>query len=169
MSTASKYAEIRAKFFPQARPVVSAADFLEKRNRPVLHAIAVAARRDAIKTAERRGYRRGLSEAARALAVEAALKAPADGPPTMIEIAEDVARRHGLKSWKELRKHRRSRDIVFPRQEAMWRCREETEMSLPAIGRFFGGFDHTTVIHACRAYEKRNGSRALIDSAVRNV
>jgi hypothetical protein len=44
----------------------------------------------------------------------------------------------------------RSRDVVLPRQIAMFLVREQTATSLPAIGRAFGGKDHTTVLHACR-------------------
>lgn len=44
---------------------------------------------------------------------------------------------------------KRSRDITFPRQLAMYLCRELTDLSLPKIGQAFGGRDHTTVIHAC--------------------
>lgn len=43
---------------------------------------------------------------------------------------------------------RRTRSISFPRQIAMYLCRELTDMSLPKIGEEFGGRDHTTVIHA---------------------
>ena len=42
----------------------------------------------------------------------------------------------------------RSRQLVNARQIAMYLCRELTELSLPAIGREFGGRDHTTVMHA---------------------
>lgn len=43
---------------------------------------------------------------------------------------------------------RRSRAIVYPRQIAMYLARELTDHSLPEIGEFFGGRDHTTVLHA---------------------
>ena len=38
---------------------------------------------------------------------------------------------------------------MFPRQVAMYLCRELTDASLPEIGRHFGGRDHTTVLHSC--------------------
>ena len=46
---------------------------------------------------------------------------------------------------------KRVRAIAFPRQIAMYLCREMTELSFPKIGEYFGGRDHTTVLHA---YEK---------------
>lgn len=48
----------------------------------------------------------------------------------------------------ELIGDKRNQAIVFPRQIAMYLCRELTDHSLPAIGGEFGGRDHTTVIHA---------------------
>ncbi|GAA2080329.1 hypothetical protein GCM10009821_20860 [Aeromicrobium halocynthiae] len=48
----------------------------------------------------------------------------------------------------------RSRNLVLARQIAMYLCRELTAMSLPQIGREFGGRDHTTVMHADRKIRK---------------
>jgi len=48
----------------------------------------------------------------------------------------------------ELTGDRRSQNIVYPRQVAMYLARELTDSSLPKIGKQFGGRDHTTVIHA---------------------
>ena len=58
-----------------------------------------------------------------------------------------VAERFGL-SVAQLCGDRRSQNIVYPRQVAMYLSRELTDSSLPKIGREFGGRDHTTVIHA---------------------
>jgi len=43
---------------------------------------------------------------------------------------------------------KRTKRVVVPRQVAMYLCRELTDASLPAIGRAFGGRDHTTVLYA---------------------
>ena len=50
----------------------------------------------------------------------------------------------------ELRAHRRTMPVTFYRQIAMYLAKELTTNSLPAIGRQFGGRDHTTVLHAWR-------------------
>ena len=44
---------------------------------------------------------------------------------------------------------KRSRNIAYPRQIAMYLCRNLTQLSLPKIGEHFGNRDHTTVLHAC--------------------
>ena len=62
-------------------------------------------------------------------------------------IQELVSDRFGL-SLQELCGDRRSQNIVYPRQVAMYLSRELTDSSLPKIGKQFGGRDHTTVIHA---------------------
>jgi len=69
-------------------------------------------------------------------------------PEVSIErIQTAVSDRFGL-SMEELCGDRRSQNIVYPRQVAMYLSRELTDASLPKIGREFGGRDHTTVIHA---------------------
>jgi chromosomal replication initiator protein len=71
-----------------------------------------------------------------------------EAPEVSIErIQTAVSERFGL-SMEELCGDRRSQNIVYPRQVAMYLSRELTDASLPKIGREFGGRDHTTVIHA---------------------
>jgi chromosomal replication initiator protein len=48
----------------------------------------------------------------------------------------------------DIKTKRRNKTIVLPRQIAMYLSRELTELSLPEIGEFFGGKDHTTVLHS---------------------
>jgi chromosomal replication initiator protein len=72
------------------------------------------------------------------------------GEPTEVtidRIQDEVSERFQL-SREELIGDKRSQNIVYPRQVAMYLSRELTDSSLPKIGRHFGGRDHTTVIHA---------------------
>ncbi len=57
-------------------------------------------------------------------------------------------------SLQDLKTRRRQKTIVLPRQVAMYLSREFTDLSLPEIGEFFGGKDHTTVLHS---YNKIKG------------
>lgn len=54
----------------------------------------------------------------------------------------------------DLKTKRRNKNIVLPRQVAMYLSRELTDLSFPEIGEFFGGKDHTTVLHS---YNKIKG------------
>src|SRR3990167_4720706 len=54
----------------------------------------------------------------------------------------------------ELRAKKRTMNIVFPRQIAMYLSRQLTAQSLPEIGNAFGGKDHTTVLHSCKKVEQ---------------
>ena len=57
----------------------------------------------------------------------------------------------------EMRSARRAREVVRPRQVAMYLAKRLTARSLPQIGIQFGGRDHTTVIHAVRQIEMLRG------------
>ena len=75
------------------------------------------------------------------------LRAPANKPVTIDGIMVVVADHYGIKI-ADMKSKRRTRNITFPRQVAMYLARELTDSSLPEIGDIFGGRDHTTVIHA---------------------
>ena len=68
-----------------------------------------------------------------------------------IEGIQDVVSSYFNLRVEDLKSQRRTRNIAYPRQIAMYLSRKLTDMSLPKIGEEFGGRDHTTVIHA---YEK---------------
>lgn len=68
-------------------------------------------------------------------------------PITVHLIQEKVAAYFNLKV-EDFKSKRRTRDLAYPRQIAMYLARELTDTSLPKIGEAFGGRDHTTVLHA---------------------
>lgn len=73
---------------------------------------------------------------------------------------------------KDLKGSRRSNDIAYPRQIAMYLCREVAQMSLPKIGDAFGKRDHTTVLHGCNKIDKEikeNTNTKLIVDSVKNI
>jgi chromosomal replication initiator protein len=86
------------------------------------------------------------------------------GVGSLAEIQAAVGAHFGV-SAQELLSSSRSARIAWPRQLAMYLARELTDESLPAIGRHFGGRDHTTVMYACR----RAGARIDDDAAVREA
>ena len=65
-----------------------------------------------------------------------------------IERIQEVVCRYFKLTLAELNGKKRSRNIAYPRQIAMYLSRELTSASLPKIGGNFGGRDHTTVMHA---------------------
>jgi chromosomal replication initiator protein len=71
-----------------------------------------------------------------------------EGAQISIERIQDLVCDRFSVTMAELTGDRRSQNIVYPRQVAMYLARELTDSSLPKIGKEFGGRDHTTVIHA---------------------
>lgn len=76
------------------------------------------------------------------------ISTPRNRPVTIENIQITVAKHFGIKV-SDMKSKRRTRNITFPRQIAMYLSRELTDSSLPEVGSEFGGRDHTTVIHAC--------------------
>ena len=68
-------------------------------------------------------------------------------------IIEAVSRYFDLRT-DDFVSQKRNRNISFPRQIAMYLCRDIIGISLPKIGAAFGGRDHTTVIHAIQKIEE---------------
>jgi chromosomal replication initiator protein len=93
---------------------------------------------------------------------------PNQDPPirSIAEIKTAACEQFGL-SPEELLSPARTARVAWPRQVAMYLARELTQESLPAIGREFGGRDHTTVLHAWRRTEERistnSASRAVVE------
>jgi len=69
------------------------------------------------------------------------------------EIQKRIASYYNIRV-KDMLSKIRTRNITFPRQVAMYACKQLTSMSLPGIGEQFGGRDHTTALHAIRKIDK---------------
>lgn len=73
----------------------------------------------------------------------------------------------------DMESSKRSRNLSNPRQIAMYLCRDMTNLSLPKIGEFFGGRDHTTVLHACdkiiTELKTNDSLRELIEELKRDI
>lgn len=74
-------------------------------------------------------------------------------PISIATIQRETCKFYSL-SHSELVGSKRSQNIVYPRQIAMYLARELTDLSLPRIGAEFGGRDHTTVMHATAKIQK---------------
>lgn len=84
---------------------------------------------------------------------------------TANRVLEAVCRYYHVEVERMQSKHR-DREIVWPRQVAMYLMREETDASLLQIGMALGGRDHTTIIHGC---EKVRAEMARDDRMRREV
>ncbi len=87
-------------------------------------------------------------------------------------IQKVVAESFGVKI-SDLKSKRRTKAVVLPRQVAMYLCRTLANSSLPEIGNFFGGRDHSTVIHACKVTEEKKEKdpdlKAKIEMLIRQI
>ena len=69
----------------------------------------------------------------------------------------------------ELFNKKRTQNIAFPRQVAMYLCRELADLSYPRIGELFGGRDHTTVIHAYEKISKCKNSSLTFQNELQEI
>jgi chromosomal replication initiator protein len=84
------------------------------------------------------------------------------------EIQEETCAAFGV-SLEQLLSTSRAAPVAWPRQVAMYLARELTDQTLPAIGRAFGGRNHTTVLHACRRTAERMATDRDAYDAVRRL
>ena len=71
---------------------------------------------------------------------------------TIQQIIEVVTKYYNVKM-SDLQSKKRHKSIAFPRQVCMFLARRHTRYSLEEIGGYFGGRDHTTVLHAVRTVD----------------
>ena len=86
-----------------------------------------------------------------------------------IEIIQRVTAEKYHLSSNDLKGKKRTQSIVYPRQLAMYICREITEYTTTEIGQDFGGRDHTTVMYSCQRIEDLIRTDPAIDSTVQSL
>ena len=96
------------------------------------------------------------------------LGSTASGRPTLQRICDEVCSEFGL-SFHELTGRRRTAAVATARQVAMLLCREETDVPLGRIGQVLGGRDHSTVVYALGAIERRLQRDLAVKRAVEAV
>ena len=69
----------------------------------------------------------------------------------------------------DLKSKRKTKDIVLPRQVAMYLCRKYTSSSYPVIGDKFGGRDHSTVVYASKSIEKRIKENPFVQATIERL
>ncbi|MDD3114882.1 MAG: helix-turn-helix domain-containing protein, partial [Anaerovibrio sp.] len=81
----------------------------------------------------------------------------------------EVVATHFKLNIEDLNSSKRTKNLAVPRQIAMYLCRELTDTSLPQIGEFFGGRDHTTVLHAYNKIARDRASNIQLDKTVQEL
>ena len=94
--------------------------------------------------------------------------APSDVVPTMADVLRVTAKHFGLEPTDLTSKGRRQ-ELVAPRQIAMYLIRDLTSHSLPEIGEFFGGRDHSTVLYAVKKIQEKLDDDADLAQSVADV
>jgi chromosomal replication initiator protein len=84
---------------------------------------------------------------------------------TVEYVQKTVCEYYGLKV-QDIKAKKRTRDIAFPRQVAMYLSKMLTDSSLNEIGKNFGGKDHSTVIHACKLIDERRKKDDELDKKI---
>ena len=87
---------------------------------------------------------------------------------TVERIAQRVSRQFQL-DLRQLQARGRERHVLLPRQVGMYLARKLTPLSLEQIGEYFGGRDHSTVLHACRKVEEALESDPHLSGIVRQL
>ena len=91
-----------------------------------------------------------------------------DNLVTPEKIKKTVAKYYNIKI-SDLESSRKTNNIAFPRQVAMYLIRELTDSSLPQIGRYFGNRHHTTVKYACEKIEDDIKNDDTLKNVIENL
>ena len=69
----------------------------------------------------------------------------------------------------DMESSKKTNNIAYPRQIAMYIVREMTDYSLPKIGQFFGGKHYTTVLYACEKIENDQKIDKNLKEIIENI
>jgi chromosomal replication initiation ATPase DnaA len=94
---------------------------------------------------------------------------PEEKPVPSISRIKHVVAQHFNVSVLDMESQRRTMDIVRPRQVAVYLAKNLTRRSLPAIGRCFGGRDHTTALASVRRIEKIRAEDSAMDRDIKEI
>lgn len=86
-----------------------------------------------------------------------------------IESIQGAVAKHFHLKLHELKANTRAHNIALPRQISMYLIRKYTGLGYKEIGRFFGGKDHSTIMHGCKKIEIEMESNSLIREAVEAI
>ncbi|MDH3253403.1 MAG: chromosomal replication initiator protein DnaA [Acidobacteriota bacterium] len=93
---------------------------------------------------------------------------PEQSRVTAPEIIKTVARHYGLKV-SEIKSRKNSQQIVFPRQVAMYLCKQLTELSFPEIGKQFNDKHHSTVMYSVDKITRQRSSDADLNRSLEHL
>lgn len=86
-----------------------------------------------------------------------------------LEVIQEIVASYFKIRIEDLNAKKRTHNLAFPRQIAMYLCRELTDTSLPQIGSCFGGRDHTTVIHAYEKIGQQRSEDNKLDNTIKEL
>ena len=84
------------------------------------------------------------------------------------EIIKFVARHYGLKV-SEIKSRNNAKQIAFPRQVAMYLCKQLTDLSFPDIGKHFNNKHHSTVMYSVDKIEKLRAEDSDLDRTLHSI
>lgn len=89
------------------------------------------------------------------------------------ELIIDIVAEHFNISPQDIRSTKRNADIAYPRQIAMYLCRQMTTQTVQDIGKSFGGKDHSTILHGVKKIQKEvtedSNTKATIDILIKKI
>lgn len=94
---------------------------------------------------------------------------PEEGSQFTIESIQTAVAKYYHVKMQDLKSTTRSRNVSLPRQIAMYLIRKYTGLGFKEIGHYFGGKDHSTVMHACKKVETEMDTDSALRESVESV